>query len=134
MTTVNVIIQLFDECSRSVFFNLGSSEPRGSAKIFLGSAKYLNILLFIQEPIFCQVSLGQVRYYLLLQKSWGAAKFFEGDLGSVKFILVILGSATIKRLKNTVLDNEEVQFSIIVRNIPFYNCVNLSYLTPTCLT
>jgi hypothetical protein len=28
---------------RSVFFNLGSAEPRGSAKIFLGSAKYLNI-------------------------------------------------------------------------------------------
>ncbi len=26
---------------RAVFFNLGSEEPKGSAKIFLGSAKYL---------------------------------------------------------------------------------------------
>jgi hypothetical protein len=28
---------------RAVFFNLGSAEPRGSAKIFLGSSKYLYI-------------------------------------------------------------------------------------------
>ncbi len=32
---------------RSVFFNLGSAEPTGSAKIFLGSSKYLNILLLL---------------------------------------------------------------------------------------
>jgi hypothetical protein len=30
---------------RAVFFNLGSAEPRGSAKVILGSAKYLNISL-----------------------------------------------------------------------------------------
>ncbi len=32
--------------SKAVFFNLGSAEPRGSAKIFLGSAKYLTIVSF----------------------------------------------------------------------------------------
>ena len=29
-----------------MFFNLGSAEPRGSAKVILGSAKYLNIAVF----------------------------------------------------------------------------------------
>ena len=32
--------------TRPVFFNLGSAEPRGSAKIFLGSAKYVYISFF----------------------------------------------------------------------------------------
>jgi hypothetical protein len=32
--------------TRPVFFNLGSAEPSGSAKVILGSAKYLNISLF----------------------------------------------------------------------------------------
>jgi hypothetical protein len=39
--------------------------------------------------------LGWVRYYLLTEKSWGSAKFFED----------ILGSAPSKRLKNTGLLN-----------------------------
>jgi hypothetical protein len=34
-----------------VFFNLGSAEPRGSAKIVLGSAKYLK-KLFIALPLY----------------------------------------------------------------------------------
>jgi hypothetical protein len=32
---------------RAVFFNQGSAEPRGSAKMFLGSAKFLTISPFI---------------------------------------------------------------------------------------
>jgi hypothetical protein len=36
---------------KAVFFNLGSAEPRGSAKIYLGSAKYLK-KLFITLPLF----------------------------------------------------------------------------------
>jgi hypothetical protein len=39
------------EGSRPVFFNLGSAEPRGSAKIVLGSAKYLK-KLFIALPLY----------------------------------------------------------------------------------
>jgi hypothetical protein len=33
--------------SSAVFFNLSSAEPRGSAKIFMGSAKFLTISSFI---------------------------------------------------------------------------------------
>jgi hypothetical protein len=33
--------------AKVVFFNLGFAEPGGSAKIFLVSAKYLNIILYI---------------------------------------------------------------------------------------
>ncbi len=57
-----------------MFFNLGSAEPRGSAKIVLGSAKYQK-KLFISLPLFTgqifkgtneqksldKVSLGKVR-------------------------------------------------------------------------
>jgi hypothetical protein len=32
---------------RPVFFNLGSAEPKGSAKIFLGSAKFLDVSFII---------------------------------------------------------------------------------------
>ncbi len=35
-----------DQYSTAVFFNLGSAEPRGSAKIFLSSTKYLTISSF----------------------------------------------------------------------------------------
>jgi hypothetical protein len=40
-----------------VFFNLGSGEPRGSAKIFLGSAKFLTISSF---TIFEQTKLLKI--------------------------------------------------------------------------
>ncbi len=33
-------------CSRAVFFNLGSAEPRGSANFLLGSLKILKIVLY----------------------------------------------------------------------------------------
>jgi hypothetical protein len=87
----------------AVLFNLGSAKPKGSAKIFLGSAKYLNILLFYKSLSFVRlvsVSLGTFCYF---RKVGVLKSFFEGNLGSGKFILVILGSATIKRLKITGL-------------------------------
>jgi hypothetical protein len=46
--------------------------------------------------------LGAICYF---RKVGVPQSFFEGDLGSAKLILVILGSATIKRLKNTALDH-----------------------------
>jgi hypothetical protein len=47
-----------------VFFNLGSTEPGGSAKIVLGSAKYLK-KLFITLPLFT----GQIFKEKLNKKS-----------------------------------------------------------------
>ena len=82
--------------SRSVFFNLGSAEPRGSAKIFLGSAKFLTTIFYniwankvaknwtkksLYWVMLRQVSLGdnwlgKVRYFLLNYKIWGSCECF----------------------------------------------------------
>ncbi len=43
---------------------------------------------------------------MLIKKSWDSAKFFEGYLSTAKVLKVILGSATSKRLKNTVLKEQ----------------------------
>jgi hypothetical protein len=43
-----LVIDVYDNgCLRPVFFNLGSSEPLGSDKIFLGSATFLAISSFM---------------------------------------------------------------------------------------
>ncbi len=46
---------------KPVFFNLGSAEPRGSANIFLGSNKHLNILLLLFTYIKVDVLKSFVR-------------------------------------------------------------------------
>ncbi len=56
--------------TRPVFFNLGSPEPRGSAKIFLGSSKYLNILLLLyvkdlKKCRYCNATVSKLNQFLI---------------------------------------------------------------------
>ncbi len=53
-----------------VFFNLGSAEPRGSAKIFLGSANYLTIssFAFIYSADHLKKYLSKQRYLTIEPK------------------------------------------------------------------
>jgi hypothetical protein len=50
----------FSRTPRAVFFNLGSAEPKGSAKILLGSAKYLDISFLIHFSHFSKLKLKKL--------------------------------------------------------------------------
>jgi hypothetical protein len=105
--------------SKPVFFNLGSAEPRGSAKIFLGSAKFLTTIFYniwankvaknwtkksLYWVMLGQVSLGddwlgKVRYFLLNYKIWGSANFFWGPFGFRKFLRGHFGFRNLKKVE-----------------------------------
>ncbi len=59
------------------------------------------------------------QYYMLTQKIWGSANFFEGNSGSASYFEVILGSATLKSLKNTGLENKLCLFFFIQPSVVF---------------
>jgi hypothetical protein len=59
-----------------VFFNLGSAEPKGSAKIFLGSAKYLNSSSFAIDIVD------------ILKRSANRRQFNKFELGYVAYVIL----------------------------------------------